>query len=187
MLDPGRGKTKTGRLWAAVRDERPLGSTAPPAAFYLYSPDRKAEHARALLEACRGFLHADGYAGLPDLYSLTQGPAPPAADRGRLLGACAALYLRRACRHTIASRARGARDALRDLFAIEADISGKQPGRASARRASQHRRRPGRTEGLPQRHARQDQRQERSCRRHPLCDVALGGADSLTSTTAAWK
>ncbi len=54
VLDPGRGKTKTGRLWTAVRDERPYGSTAPPAAFYLYSPDRKAEHARALLKDCRG-------------------------------------------------------------------------------------------------------------------------------------
>ncbi|MBV8443287.1 MAG: IS66 family transposase, partial [Hyphomicrobiales bacterium] len=42
VLDPGRGKTKTGRLWTAVRDERPFGSTAPPAAFYRYSPDRKA-------------------------------------------------------------------------------------------------------------------------------------------------
>lgn len=68
VLDPGRGKTKTGRLWTAVRDERPFGSTAPAAAFYLYSPDRKAEHARALLETCRGFLHADGYAGFAWLY-----------------------------------------------------------------------------------------------------------------------
>ncbi len=45
VLDPGRGRTKTGRLWTAVRDERPYASTAPPAAFYLYSPDRKAERA----------------------------------------------------------------------------------------------------------------------------------------------
>jgi hypothetical protein len=62
VLDPGRGRTKTGRLWTAVRDERPFGSTAPPAAFYHYAPDRKAEHAHALLAGCRGFLHADGYA-----------------------------------------------------------------------------------------------------------------------------
>jgi hypothetical protein len=69
VLDPGRGRTKTGRLWTAVRDERPFGSTAPPAAFYRYSPDRKAEHAHALLAGCRGFLHADGYAGFTDLLS----------------------------------------------------------------------------------------------------------------------
>src|SRR5437763_10431855 len=56
VLDPGRGRTKTGRLWVLVRDERPWGSAAPPAAFYLYSPDRKGEHAEQLLGACRGFL-----------------------------------------------------------------------------------------------------------------------------------
>ena len=68
MLDPGKGKTKTGRLWTVVRDERPFGATTPPAAFYRYSPDRKAEHARTLLAGCRGSLHADGYAGFADLY-----------------------------------------------------------------------------------------------------------------------
>jgi transposase len=67
-LRPRRGRTKTGRLWTAVRDERPYGSPAPPAAFYLYSPDRKAEHARALLKGCRGHLHADAYAGFAGLY-----------------------------------------------------------------------------------------------------------------------
>lgn len=51
-----------------MRPGRPVGSTAPPAAFYLYSPDRKAAHAKELLNPCRGFLHADGYAGFSDLY-----------------------------------------------------------------------------------------------------------------------
>jgi transposase len=69
VLDPGRGRTKTGRLWVLVRDERPWGSAAPPAAFYLYSPDRKGEHAEELLGGCRGFLHADGYAGFGGLYA----------------------------------------------------------------------------------------------------------------------
>ena len=68
VLDPGRGRTKTGRLWTAVRDESPYGSTAPPAAFYLYSPDRRAERAHALLKGCRGHLHADAYAGFAGLY-----------------------------------------------------------------------------------------------------------------------
>jgi transposase len=53
VLAPGFGKTKTGRLWVVVRDERPWGSTAPPAAFYMYSPDRKGEHAATLLGSCR--------------------------------------------------------------------------------------------------------------------------------------
>src|SRR5208337_2098583 len=46
VLDPGKGKTKSGRLWTVVRDERPFGATTPPAAFYRYSPDRKATGAK---------------------------------------------------------------------------------------------------------------------------------------------
>jgi transposase len=90
VLDPGRGKTKTGRLWVAVRDERPFGSTVPPVALYLYSSDRKAEHARNLLEMCRGFLHADGYAGFADLYQpdpKTGGPSSSKSPVGRMQGA----------------------------------------------------------------------------------------------------
>jgi hypothetical protein len=59
VLAPGLGRTKTGRLWAAVRDKRSFGATTAPAAFYRYSADRCAEHAHALLGSCRGFLHAD--------------------------------------------------------------------------------------------------------------------------------
>src|SRR3546814_3599520 len=44
VLAPGMGKTKTGRLWVYVRDERPHGGSTPPAAAYFYSPDRKGEH-----------------------------------------------------------------------------------------------------------------------------------------------
>ena len=68
VLAPGLGRTRTGRLWAAVRDERTWAGAAPPAAFYCYSPDRKGEHAEALLGQCRGFLHADGYGGFQSLY-----------------------------------------------------------------------------------------------------------------------
>jgi transposase len=83
VLDPGRQKTKMGRLWVLVRDERPWGGPAPPAVTYLYSPDRKGEHAQALLTSCRGFLHADGYAGFNRLYQpaelapLTEVGCPP--------------------------------------------------------------------------------------------------------------
>jgi transposase len=71
VLAPGTGKTRTGRLWVVVRDERPFGSVIPPAAYYRYSPDRKGIHAQALLGGCRGFLHADGYAGFDSLYQPT--------------------------------------------------------------------------------------------------------------------
>jgi len=70
VLDPGRGKTKTGRLWVAVRDERSWGSTAPPAAVYHYAPDRTGERAETLLAGCKGYLHADAYAGFNRLYDL---------------------------------------------------------------------------------------------------------------------
>ena len=68
VLAPGLGKTKTGRLWAYVRDERPHGGARPPAAAYVYSPDRKGEHPRAHLKGFTGVLHADGYAGFNALF-----------------------------------------------------------------------------------------------------------------------
>jgi transposase len=49
VLAPGTGKTKTGRLWAYVRDERPFAGSRPPAALFFYSPDRKGEHPQAHL------------------------------------------------------------------------------------------------------------------------------------------
>ena len=77
VLAPGLGKTKTGRLWVVVRDERPWGSVVPPAAFYHYSANRKGIHAEALLGTCRGFLHADGYAGFERLYRPTTPDGEP--------------------------------------------------------------------------------------------------------------
>ncbi len=68
VLDPGRGKTKTGRLWCYARDDRPFGGKAPPAVLYCYSPDRKGEHPRAHLASFHGILQADGYAGYAGLY-----------------------------------------------------------------------------------------------------------------------
>ena len=68
VLDPGRGSTKTGRLWCYVRDDRPFAGAAPPAVLYRYSPDRKGEHPRSHLAGFRGILQADGYAGYAGLY-----------------------------------------------------------------------------------------------------------------------
>ena len=135
VLDPGRGRTKTGRLWTAVRDERPYGSTAPPAAFYLYSPDRKAEHARALLKDCRGHLHADGYAGFGGLYEAdpkTGAPAP--LTEVACWAHASAQNLRRACRDKIAGGGGGARHdraALRDRGRHQRQIAGRARRRAT--------------------------------------------------------
>ena len=136
VLDPGRGRTKTGRLWTAVRDERPYGSTAPPAAFYLYSPDRKAEHAHALLKGCRGHLHADAYAGFAGLYEAdpqTSAPAPLTEV------ACWAHARRKIYDVHVETKSPAAAQALEmiaRLFAIEAECKGRPPvERVAARRA----------------------------------------------------
>ena len=63
VLDPGRGRTKTGQLWAYARDDRPWDGRAPPAVAYLYAPDRKATRPIAHLGGFRGILQVDGYSG----------------------------------------------------------------------------------------------------------------------------
>jgi transposase len=63
VLDPGRGRTKTGQLFAYARDERAWGSTDPPIVAYVYAPDRKAARPIAHLAGFRGVLQVDGYAG----------------------------------------------------------------------------------------------------------------------------
>jgi transposase len=68
VLAPGNGKTKTGRLWTYVRDDRPAGSTAAPAVWFAYSPDRKGEHPQQHLSKFTGILQADAYAGFNKLY-----------------------------------------------------------------------------------------------------------------------
>src|SRR6185436_12717969 len=69
VLAPGTGKTKSGRLWSYVRDERPFAGSRPPAALFCYSPDRKGEHPQAHLTDFRGVIHADGYAGFNELFA----------------------------------------------------------------------------------------------------------------------
>ncbi|WP_341917611.1 IS66 family transposase [Polaromonas sp. YR568] len=69
VLSPGRGRTKTGRLWVYVRDDRSSGSPEAPAAWLRYSPDRKGEHPQAHLKGFKGVLQADAYAGFAKLYA----------------------------------------------------------------------------------------------------------------------
>jgi len=63
VLDPGRGRTKTGQLFAYARDDRPWGGTGPPAVVYVYAPDRRAERPMAHLADFTGVLQVDGYGG----------------------------------------------------------------------------------------------------------------------------
>lgn len=69
VLAPGLGRTRTGRLWTYVRDERPAGQVTPPAVWLRYSPDRKGIRPQAHLSGYEGVLHADGYAGFHHLYA----------------------------------------------------------------------------------------------------------------------
>src|SRR5271154_4695543 len=109
VLDPGRGRTKIGQLWAYARDDRPWGGSDPPGVAYVYAPDRKAERPIAHLAGFKGVLQVDGYAGYKVLaaqgavklafcwshvrgpfYELAQsGPAPIASEA---LTRIAALY-----------------------------------------------------------------------------------------------
>jgi transposase len=68
VLAPGNGKTRTGRLWTYVRDDRPAGEDTPPAVWFAYSPDRKGEHPRQHLKNFKGALQADAYAGFHHMY-----------------------------------------------------------------------------------------------------------------------
>jgi transposase len=81
VLQPGRGTTKTGRLWTYVRDDRsaPINpsNSEPAAVWFAYSPDRKGEHPQRHLKDFRGILQADGYAGYERLYvsgEITEAP-----------------------------------------------------------------------------------------------------------------
>ena len=121
VLAPGTGKTKTGRLWAYLRDERPYGGTGPPAVRYHYSPDRRALHPRSHLASFRGVLQADGYTGFDGLY----------AD-GHIAEAACWAHVRRNFYdiHVAAKQSPMAREALEriaELYAIEAKITGRPP------------------------------------------------------------
>ncbi len=68
MLSPGNKRTKTARVWAYVRDERPWNGQAPPCAWYQFTIDRKGEHPARHLCDYKGWVHADGYAGFNGVF-----------------------------------------------------------------------------------------------------------------------
>ena len=134
VLDPGRGRTKTGRLWTAVRDERPYGSTEPPAAFYLYSPDRTSERAHALLKGCRGHLHADGYSGFGGLYEAALETGAPAPLKEVACWAHARRKIYDVHVETKSPAAAQALETIARLFAVEAGVKGRPPNERVAAR-----------------------------------------------------
>ncbi len=68
VLAPGNGRTKTGRLWVYVRDDRPSASEEPASVWFAYTPDRRGEHPQQHLADFTGVLQADAFAGYAELY-----------------------------------------------------------------------------------------------------------------------
>jgi transposase len=119
VLDPGRGRTKTGRLWVYVRDDRPCGDRDPPAAAFFYSPDRKGERPADHLATFSGFLQADAYAGFNRLYG----------ERITEVG-CWAHARRKVFEVHESTKSAIAAEALKRigaLYGIEAEIRGRAP------------------------------------------------------------
>ena len=120
VLEPGKGKTKTGRLWTYVRDDRSAGSQAASAVWFAYSPDRKGEHPAGHLRNYKGILQADGYAGFNNLYKA-----------GSIVEAACWAHARRKFHDLYqAHRSPVAKEALEriaQLYAIENDIRGRSP------------------------------------------------------------
>ena len=120
VLAPGNGKTKMGRLWTYVRDDRPAGDTTPPAVWFAYSPDRKGEHPGQHLRDFGGVLQADAYAGFNHLY-----------EDGRIQeAACWAHVRRKFYDLQVAHQSPVAQEALERiaaLYAIEGEIRGRPP------------------------------------------------------------
>jgi transposase len=120
VLAPGNGKTKIGRLWTYVRDDRPAGDATPAAVWFAYSPDRKGEHPEQHLREFRGILQADAYAGFNHLY----------ADGRIQEAACWAHVRRKFYDLQVAHHSPVAKEALERiaaLYAIESEIRGRPP------------------------------------------------------------
>jgi hypothetical protein len=133
VLEPGHGKTKTGRLWTYVRDDRPAGSEAPSAVWFAYSPDRKGEHPAGHLDNYKGVLQADGYAGFNRLY-----------EKGDIVEAACWAHVRRKFHDLYQAHqspvAKEALERIAQLYGIEKEIRGRSP--AERREGRQTRSRP---------------------------------------------
>ncbi|MHB1104634.1 MAG: IS66 family transposase [Devosia sp.] len=138
VLDPGRGKTKTGYLWALARDERPFAGTAPPGVVFRYAPGRGGEHAEQMLIGFNGVLQVDGYAGYNRLERVDRKGGSPLR-----LVYCWAHARREVIKATPEAGSPVAEQILRriaGLYAIEKEIRGTSPEERLAVR--QHRAKP---------------------------------------------
>ncbi len=133
VLAPGNNKTKTGRLWTYVRDDRPAGSNDAPAVWFAYSPDRRGEHPQQHLSKFRGTLQADAFAGFNQIYESgdVQEAACWAHVRRKFYD------LKKAHNSPIAAEAV---ERIGELYGIETEIRGRSPD--ERRRVRKSRSRP---------------------------------------------
>jgi transposase len=135
-------KTRTGRIWTYVRDDRPFGGEAAPAAVFFYSPDRASIHPERHLSGYSGILQADAYAGFNKLYEPNRKPGPIteagcwAHARRKLFElADIASKARNRTATTISPIAFEAVQRFDAIFALERSINGLSPeARAAVRR-----------------------------------------------------
>ena len=127
VLDPGRGRTKTGQLWAYARDDRPWGGRDPPGVAYVYAPDRTAERPLRHLSGFAGVLQVDGYGGYKAL-----------ADRGGIQLAFCWAHVRRRFYELAqggpAPIATQALERIARLYRTEAEIRGRSAEERRAQR-----------------------------------------------------
>ena len=133
VLDPGRGRTKTGYFWALARDERPWGGSDPPAVLYTYAPGRSAEHGLKPLAGYSGIVQCDGYAAYKQL-------ADPGRPGGAITLAFCWAHVRRQfydiAKSGVAPIASEALQRIAALYAIEETVRGHSPqARQAARQA----------------------------------------------------
>lgn len=134
VLDPGRGRTKTGFLWALARDDRSWGGDDPPGVVYFYAPDRRGENAETFLTGFNGTLQLDGYQG----YNRLTRPDRKGGDP--IIVAHCWTHARRKLKEIFdRDGSEIAAEGLRriaEIYAVEKDIRGTSPGqRLSGRQA----------------------------------------------------
>ncbi|WP_354687954.1 IS66 family transposase [Cupriavidus necator] len=133
VLAPGNKKTKTGRLWVYVRDDRRSGSTEPAAVWFAYSPNRQGVHPQRHLAGFSGVLQADAYSGFNELFR--GGAIREAACHAHARRKLYDIHVR-----TPSETTQKALDYIGELYGIEASIRGKPP--AERLRVRQERAKP---------------------------------------------
>jgi transposase len=137
VLDPGRGRTKTGYLWAVLRDDRGHGGADPPIVVYHYAPGRSGEYAERILEGFDGILQVDGYGGYHRLARAERRGGAPLRlalcwSHGRREIIAATPKAGSPIAEAILAR-------IAALYAIEAEIRGKEAAIRQSVRAEQSR------------------------------------------------